>query len=178
MNTLNPISVRCLVALSLVLLLSACGGDSSSSDSIADCEITQDEQEMLNQVNQARISSRACGDDQMPAVAELSWSCELRNAAQVHSMDMAQNNFFSHTGSNGLSVSDRVTTSGYSWSSVGENIAAGQATITQVMTGWLDSPGHCRNIMSSRSTEFGSALVTTAESDYSTYWTQVFASGR
>jgi len=159
-----------------MLLLSACGGDSSSSDSIADCEITQDEQEMLNQVNQARISSRACGDDQMPAVAELSWSCELRNAAKVHSMDMAQNNFFSHTGSNGLSVSDRVTASGYSWSSVGENIAAGQATITQVMTGWLDSPGHCRNIMSSRSVEFGSALVTTAESDYSTYWTQVFAS--
>ena len=185
MNTLNPISVRCLVALSFILLLSACGGGSSSSasadpidgNSIADCEITQDEQEMLNQVNQARVSSRACGDDQMPAVAELSWSCDLRNAAQVHSSDMADNNFFSHTGSDGLSVSDRVTASGYSWSSVGENIAAGQATITQVMTGWLDSPGHCRNIMSSRSTEFGSALVNAAESDYSTYWTQVFASG-
>ena len=176
-----------LVPFAFLFLLSACGGGSSSSsnaetDSSDDdfalgCNITQDEQEMLNQVNQARVSSRACGDDQMPAVAELSWSCELRNAAQVHSSDMADNNFFSHTGSDGLSVSDRVTASGYSWSSVGENIAAGQVTITQVMTGWLGSPGHCRNIMSSRSTEFGSALVTTADSDYSTYWTQVFASG-
>jgi uncharacterized protein YkwD len=112
----------------------------------------------------------------MPAVAQLSWSCQLQNAAQAHSSDMAKNNFFSHTGSDGLSVSDRVTASGYSWRSVGENIAAGQTTITRVMTGWLDSPGHCRNIMSSSFTEFGSALVTNTVSDYSLYWTQVFAS--
>jgi uncharacterized protein YkwD len=186
MTKFNPLDR--LMALSLMLLLSACGGDSSSSsgenplvsssdgDSTSSCDITQDQQEMLNQVNRARGSSRSCGDDVMPAVAELSWNCQLRNAAQAHSNDMASNNFFSHTGSDGLSVGDRVTASEYSWSSVGENIAAGQTTITQVMTGWLNSPGHCRNIMAARSTEFGSAVVTTTAADYSHYWTQVFAS--
>ena len=185
MNISNP--VQYLITFIFLLLLSACGGGSSSSgnvissedgDSEQGCEITQDQQEMLNQVNQARVSSRSCGDDAMPAVAELSWNCQLRGAAQLHSSDMALVDFFSHTGSDGLSVGDRATASDYVWSSVGENIAAGQTTITQVMTGWLNSPGHCSNIMSARFTEFGSAVVITTGSEYSHYWTQVFGSPR
>lgn len=174
-------SLRYLGVSSLLLLLSACGGDSSSSaiSSQSGCvEITQDQQEMLDQVNLARSINRVCGDDNMPAVAALSWNCLLQNAAQRHSEDMEKNNFFSHSGSDGLSVSDRVTASGYTWRSVGENIAAGQTSITQVMTGWLASPGHCRNIMAAGSTEFGSAVVVSSSADYSHYWTQVFASPR
>jgi uncharacterized protein YkwD len=186
-------SVRCLVIASLLLLLSGCGGDSSSSgdsssgdssfssssNSQTGCAaITDEQQKMLDQVNQARVNSRVCGGDNMPAVAALSWSCKLKNAAQSHSEDMRKNNFFSHTGSNGLSVSNRVTASGYVWSSVAENIAAGQTTVTQVMTGWLKSPGHCKNIMSAKSTEFGSSVVTSTSADYSHYWTQVFATPR
>lgn len=186
MTISNPI--HCLAPLSILLLLSACAGGSSSSDSAEvdssdgdsaiGCSITQEQQEMLNQVNQARSNSRSCGDEVMPVVAELSWSCQLQNAAQYHSEDMEKNNFFSHSGSDGLSVGDRVTASGYLWRSVGENIAAGQTTITQVMTGWLNSPGHCRNIMAAGSTEFGSAVVMSASADYSHYWTQVFASSQ
>lgn len=177
MKKYNPI--HCLVALGLTLFLSACGGSTSSDiSSESGCEIINDQQEMLDQVNHARSSSRSCGDDNMPAVAALSWNCMLQNAAQRHSEDMGNNDFFSHTGSDGLSVSDRVTASAYIWSSVGENIAVGQTSITQVMTAWLNSPGHCRNIMSARSTEFGSAVVTTTAANYSHYWTQVFASPR
>jgi uncharacterized protein YkwD len=178
---IKPIShsIHCFAVFSLVSFLSACGGSSSSeTSSQSGCDITQDQQEMLDQVNDARSSSRSCGNDIMPSVAALGWNCLLQNAAQRHSEDMENNNFFSHTGSNGLSVSDRVTASDYDWSSVGENIAAGQTSITQVMVGWLESPGHCRNIMAARSTEFGSAVVATNGADYSHYWTQVFASPR
>ena len=172
---------------SFVCFLSACGSDSSPdvskiNSTSTDCKITKDQQEMLDQVNEARSNSRMCGGNNMPAVAKLSWNCQLQNAAQRHSGDMLKNNFFNHTGSDGLSVGDRTTASGYSWSRVGENIAANQTTITQVMTGWLKSPGHCSNIMSAGFTEFGSALATasaaTNTSDYSHYWTQVFARPR
>ncbi|WP_370301508.1 CAP domain-containing protein [Alkalimarinus coralli] len=60
----------------------------------------------------------------------------------------------------------------------GENIAAGQSSVTQVMEGWLNSPGHCRNIMSSRYQEVGTSKVDSTTADYPTYWTQVFASPR
>ena len=53
----------------------------------------------------------------------------LRAAARAHAMDMAQNDFFSHTGSGGSSVADRATATGYLWTTVGENIAAGQGRV-------------------------------------------------
>jgi uncharacterized protein YkwD len=91
---------------------------------------------------------------------------------------MGDYNFFSHTGSDGLTVGDRVRNAGYDWSAVGENIAAGQQTINTVMMVWLESPGHCANIMRPIYTEFGAASYSVYGSDYSIYWTQVFARPR
>lgn len=186
MNNMTRInSSHSLLALSLLLLLSACGGGSpdqggvstsGTDDTTSDCNLTSNEKEMLKQVNAARATSRSCGDNEMPAVAALSWSCELKEAAEVHSSDMAKNNFFSHTGSDGLGVTSRVTAAGYSWALVGENIAVDESSISSVMASWLASPSHCSNIMFSRYTEFGSSLVTSEISDSTSYWTQVFAS--
>ena len=91
---------------------------------------------------------------------------------------MGDHNFFSHMGSDGLSVRDRVTNASYDWSAVGENIADGQPTIDAVMTAWLDSPGHCANIMFSSYSEIGAASYAIRGSDYPIYWTQVFAKPR
>jgi len=91
---------------------------------------------------------------------------------------MGDHNFFSHTGSDGLSVGDRVTNAGYAWSAVGENIAAGYPAVGTVMTAWLGSPGHCANIMRASYTEFAAASYAVVGSDYPIYWTQVFASPR
>ena len=85
---------------------------------------------------------------------------------------MSFNNFFSHTGSNGSSVGDRVTAEGYNWTNVGENIASGQTTPEAALESWLNSPGHCANIMNPDFTELGAGI----ESPNGTLWTQVFAS--
>lgn len=184
-------------------LLSACGGSGSSSPAVSDtssdaaspadnntpdnsttpttngdCELDEIETEMLAQINAARAASRLCGSDSYPATTALQWSCKLEQAADSHSRDMETHNFFSHTGSDGLQVSDRVNATEYVWSAVGENIAAGQSSVTQVMEGWLNSPGHCRNIMSSRYQEVGTSKVDSTTADYQTYWTQVFAAPR
>jgi len=55
-----------------------------------------------------------------------------------------------------------------------ENIAAGQTTPEQVIQGWLDSDGHCANIMNANFEEMGVALATNS-GIYGIYWTQVFA---
>lgn len=130
---------------------------------------------MLTHVNDTRSQPRSCGDVNYPATAALNWHCTLEDVAYSHSRDMGDHNFFSHTGSDGLSPGDRVRNAGYDWSAVGENIAAGQQTVDTVMRTWLDSPGHCANIMQASYTEFGSASYTVDGSDFPIYWTQLFA---
>ncbi len=136
------------------------------------------DKEMLTRVNDARAMARFCGSDNFAATTALSWQCTLEEVADGHNRDMGDHNFFSHTGSDGLTVSNRVTNAGYDWSAVGENIAAGYPTTESVMTAWLDSPGHCANIMNPVYTEFGAASYTVSGSDFPIYWTQVFARPR
>jgi uncharacterized protein YkwD len=88
---------------------------------------------------------------------------------------MADNNYFSHTGSDGSNAGQSVSATGYSWRAWGENIAAGDATVESVVTGWLDSPGHCGNIMNPIVTEMGAASTSNSSADFQIYWTQVFA---
>jgi uncharacterized protein YkwD len=134
--------------------------------------------EMLAAVNAARATQQDCGGTIMPPVPALTWDGQLEQAAYTHSNDMANYNFFSHTGSDGSSVSTRVTAQGYTWSSVGENIAAGQKDVDEVMTSWINSPGHCLNIMSANFTQMGASFVTNSSTQYGIYWTQVFAKPR
>ena len=94
----------------------------------------------------------------------------------VHSADMAFWNFFSHTGSDGSSFVDRISRTGFSGQPVNENIAAGYSTIQNVIDGWIDSEGHCRNLRSASITHFGIAMAANDTSDYFRYWT--FNGGR
>jgi uncharacterized protein YkwD len=150
----------------------------NTSQAVIDQCMSEYDKQMLTQVNTARSQPRNCGGEYYPATAALSWHCTLEDVAYAHSRDMGDYNFFSHTGSDGLTVGDRVRNAGYDWSAVGENIAAGQQTIDTVMAAWLDSPGHCANIMRPLYTEFGMASYSADGSDYRIYWTQVFARPR
>jgi uncharacterized protein YkwD len=150
----------------------------STAQAVIDQCMSDADKEMLTQVNDARSQARACGSDSYPATAALSWQCTLEDVAQEHNRDMGDHNFFSHTGSDGLGPADRVRNAGYDWSAVGENIAAGQQTIDAVMQAWLDSPGHCANIMRASYTEFGAASYAVGGSEFPIYWTQIFARPR
>ena len=130
---------------------------------------------MLDLVNNARSQGRQCGDEgYFPPAKALSWSYLLVNAAVRHSSDMATHDFFSHTGSDGSWVSDRVTDTGYDWWMVGENVAAGYKTTAAAVQALSDSPGHCANIMDPNFEEFGAASSYNPSSYYVMYWTQVF----
>ena len=70
----------------------------------------------------------------------------LATAAQAHSEDMVDRDYFSHTSPDGEGPGDRAAAAGYDrWS--GENIAAGYPTAAAVVQGWMDSAGHRANIL-------------------------------
>lgn len=111
---------------------------------------------------------------QRAGLRPLRLSPQLAQAAQRHAEDMVRNRFFSHTGSNGSSISDRVRSAGYRFSSTGENIAAGAATPEATIRQWMQSPGHRRNILNPSYTEIGFGYVNAPGDRYRHYWVQVF----
>ena len=127
--------------------------------------------EVLQRVNALRAAGAVCGTTAYPATTALSWNNQLLQSAQGHSTDMAQKNYFSHTSQDGRTLGQRVTATGYAWSNVGENIAAGQRSVEQVMTGWTNSPGHCQNLMNPAFRDVAVACVRNDAADYRLYWT-------
>src|SRR5437899_568998 len=53
----------------------------------------------------------------------------------------------------------RMARAGYRYERAGENVARGQRTLDAVMTAWLTSPGHRRNLLGEYS-EIGAAYAT------------------
>jgi uncharacterized protein YkwD len=84
---------------------------------------------------------------------------------------MAQNNYFSHDSLDGRAFTRRLTDAGYNYSAAGENIAAGDSTVEQVVKHWLNSPGHCVNMMNPTYREIGVACASNSSSTYGNYWT-------
>ena len=83
---------------------------------------------------------------------------------------MATRNYFSHTTPEGITFAQRLSAEGYSFFAAGENIAGGQGSVGDVMTSWLASEGHCRNIMQPVFNEVAVACVAQAGSAYGSYW--------
>jgi uncharacterized protein YkwD len=102
---------------------------------------------------------------------------KLTDAAQKYANDMSSANFFSHTGKDGSSFSQRIKNAGYTnYKWIAENIAAGQTTPKEAMTGWMNSSGHRANILNTNASEIGVGYATNKSSDYKNYWVQEFGS--
>lgn len=130
-------------------------------------------------INGHRIAGANCGSEGIfpPAppsstgLYTLESSEALMDAAQAHSLDMAQNDYFSHTSLDGRTMVARVRDAGYTGSRLAENIAAGASTPEQVVAGWMASPGHCRNIMDPALKDIGIGYAYESASSYGSYWT-------
>ncbi len=125
---------------------------------------------MLNIVNTARVHDCKCGTEKQKAAPALKWNDALEKAAQKHANDMTREKFFSHTGSDKSTVGNRVERENFNWIIVGENIAQGHLNEEMVVKGWMESPGHCKNIMNPEFKYMGVAVSLDG-----TYWVQVFA---
>ncbi len=117
--------------------------------------------QVLTLVNAARA-------DANPACDPLRADDRLTIAAQGHSDDMAERDYFSHTSPEGDTFQDRAAAAGYDRPG-GENIAWGYRSAATVMDAWMDSPGHAANITRCSFTTIGIGVNTDGW-----YWTQVF----
>ncbi len=82
----------------------------------------------------------------------------LSKVARQKMLDLFARQYFAHEAPTGESVSDLAKSNGYSYILVGENLAMGDfASSRAVVTAWMNSPGHRKNILSKAYTEIGIA---------------------
>ena len=160
------------------------GGGGSPADDVPSVDYCKDvrdwsekrraaEEKILQLVNAQRAKGATCGDETFGKAPAIKMHPALRCAARVHSADMAANDFFGHTNQQGEAPWDRMEHAGYQWGGAGENIAGGQGTPEDAMRSWMNSPGHCSNIMNPGYVHFGIGYI-----DGANLWTQTFASPR
>lgn len=128
-------------------------------------------------VNEARSRARRCGSERFTAAPPLEVSRKLTDAAEEHARDMAHRKFFEHRGSDGSEPRDRVRRTGYQWRLTGENIALGPESAEEVVAGWLDSPGHCANLMEPKFRDIGVGIAVGRKRGQ-IYWVQEFGAPR
>ncbi len=143
-----------------------CSGITSSA------EATDFEDVVIALVNEQRQAGATCGGQRMPSVPELTINPVLVCTARAHSLDMLEQDYFEHDSQDGSSPGDRLSAAGYDFRAMGENIALGQPTPESVMSTWMDSPGHCSNIMSGDFADIGVGYASDGERTH--LWTQNF----
>jgi uncharacterized protein YkwD len=137
------------------------------------------EVEVLGIVNAHRAAGAVCGTTTFGPAPALVLDLRLRDAARLHSIDMATQNYFSHTSLDGRTFSQRISATSFNgakpWA---ENIAAGYASPAAMMSGLMASPGHCSNIMNPAYRAIGIGYAFGPGSTYGHYWTQDFAASQ
>lgn len=124
---------------------------------------TSQAQEVLKLVNQER---------QKQGLKALTLNTKLTSVANMKAKDMADKNYFSHTSPTYGSPFQMLQNYGVTYTSAGENIAAGQRTSQEVMNSWLNSSGHRANILNKDYTQLGVGYY--KGGSYGTYWVQLF----
>lgn len=99
----------------------------------------------------------------------LQWDEKLANVAYMHSVDMKENDHFSHISLSNGELSDRLEKEKIPFLVAGENIAANYLDSIEVMEGWLNSKGHRESLLNEEFTHLGVGV-------YQSFYTQNFIS--
>jgi uncharacterized protein YkwD len=136
------------------------------------------EDAVLAATNAVRQAGADCGKHGLlPAAGPLVMEPHLRCAARVHALDMGTRDYFDHAsegGPLGDTFDERIRTAGFSGLTMGENIAAGYPSVEAVLAAWVDSDGHCANLMNGAFTDIGIGYASVPGSTYGRYWVQDF----
>jgi uncharacterized protein YkwD len=188
--------MKSLTLLALGLTLVSCGSSLSNptgGSSGTNLDVTtagtnkpndldaSDKQSLLNLINATRASGYACpgpvGFQAVVAAVAVNDKLELMalkhtNVLLYKNVDFAKTD--PHSGVGDGTVATRAANVAYAYLTVGENIAAGQLNVNEVMNDWLASPDHCKNLMDKDYTQIGVAKLNTNAGAYATYWTLNF----
>ncbi|MGD8451763.1 MAG: CAP domain-containing protein [Phycisphaerae bacterium] len=148
------------------------GTDGDGTTTVLDCDVPDLAEtwaaEVLQLVNEERAAN---------GLAPVTANATLTAQAEQYACEMVYYDFFAHVNPvTGSTLPDRSEEFGYVYQVIGENLAAGPRTPSDVMTAWMNSEGHRENILDPRFTELGVGVREGGE--YDLYWVQEFGTPR
>ena len=115
--------------------------------------VTSGTEEFLRLINEER---------QRNGLGPVSYNTNLNTAAQRHSQDMVNRNYFSHNAPSpaphGVSFGERIRATGHSYMAAAENITRGDSAAAAFRS-WMNSQGHRENMLNGRYTQIGLGRV-------------------
>jgi len=121
----------------------------SSTRADAQLQRNDSERQLFEALNSERVAQ---------GLSALRWDAALFKAARLHALRMADLNMLEHQLPSESNLEERLAEAGAHFSVIAENIAVG-ANPQSIHQGWMDSPGHRKNILDPRLTSVGIAAV-------------------
>ena len=121
------------------------------------------ESEMLNAVNAERVKA---------GLSALTLNSGVNACARIRAEELLVK--LDHTRPDGTAFYSVLGANGVGYGTCGENIAAGQWNVTEVMNSWMNSPGHKANILNPNFKQLGTACLYSESDPYVYYWVQLF----
>ncbi|MEO7337271.1 MAG: CAP domain-containing protein [Caldimonas sp.] len=114
----------------------------------------------MRRLNEARANGAVCGlAGGLTAAPPVRWNASLEAAALTQSEEMALLGRMGHRDRLNRGLTERLTATGYRFSSAVENVAVGYPSVDAVVDAWLKSEGHCENLMNRAALELGLACI-------------------
>jgi len=136
--------------------------DSNNNNTTNTTNLTSDEWEVFNLINQQRSQN---------GLSPLKIDYEVQRVARIKAQDMVNNNYFSHTSPTYGSPFNMLNNFKVSYRTAGENIA-GNSSNSAAVTAWMNSSGHKANILNSSFNYTGIGVIN--GSKYGKIYVQMF----
>ncbi len=136
--------------------------DSNNYNTTNTTNLTSDEWEVFNLINQQRSQN---------GLSPLKIDYEVQRVARIKAQDMVNNNYFSHTSPTYGSPFNMLNNFKVSYRTAGENIA-GNSSNSAAVTAWMNSSGHKANILNSSFNYTGIGVIN--GSKYGKIYVQMF----
>lgn len=177
----SVVFVAVVLAMVAVMVVSSVRPEDASAAGIvsvrgcsgATVKMDSNEKRMLDLHNRRRAGTGLPGFCVHPA---------LQRAAEAHTRDMIDRDYFSHnTKGSGKTSAARIRSAGYGYRTAGENIAWGSGSLgspASIFKSWMNSPGHRANILNKNFKEIGIGAAKGTYKSYggATVWTADFGS--
>lgn len=119
-----------------------------------------DAQKSLDPLDYKKIIEATNVERQKNGLKPLSENSTLNASATYKAVDMNIKQYFEHESPDGKNIEDLANNFNYEYATIGENLALGSFDQEiEIVTAWMNSPGHRANILNTKYTQIGIGLV-------------------